>query len=209
MASSIARRIKLKQFAEEQGISYVTAYRHWQSGNISGIQLPGGSILVDGWKNSDTGNNEEQDTKTILAVIYSRVVGTSQQEELKAQTNRLKEYAKENGYEVLEVVEEVATAFSDRRPKLLNLLHRKDWNILLVEEEGTLLKFGFPYIEVLLKDRGQEIRVASKADGTHNALDGEYELVSLIRKVKEFTKPIIGYQGQKGQIDNHINALMR
>lgn len=208
MASSTAKRIKLKQFAAEQGISYPTAYRHWKAGNMRGVQLPGGLILVDGWKNTEVEDLDE-DTTTVLAVIYSRVGNSSQTEDLKRQTEKLKKFATEQSYEVVEVIEEVAIAFSDRRPKLLNLLHRKDWDVLLIENEASLVAFGFPYIEVLLKDRGQEIMVAAKSDGTQTTLDGEYHMIGLLRRVREFLKQIIGYAGQKGQITSHINELMK
>jgi putative resolvase len=38
--------IKLSQYAGQQGISYRTALRWWQAGQIKGYQAPTGTIIV-------------------------------------------------------------------------------------------------------------------------------------------------------------------
>jgi predicted site-specific integrase-resolvase len=203
------KRIKLSQFAKEQDIAYATAYRHWQAGHIKGIQLPGGTILVEGW--SDDGVNENREKQ--LAIIYSRVNSVNKKAELKTRTAELTNFALEQGYEIIDVIEEIGSGFSDRRTKLLNILHRTDWDVLVAENEGQLFKFGFPYIEVLLKQNGREIQFISGEDEDADTLgnieiNAEFELVSLFRRVKEFIKPIVGHQSSKRTIDQHIESLL-
>ena len=38
--------MKLSEYAKQNSITYVTAYRHWQRGYIKGKQLPSGTIVV-------------------------------------------------------------------------------------------------------------------------------------------------------------------
>lgn len=55
--------ISLTNFAKQNDITYVTAHRHWLKGNIDGIQLPTGKIVVYGWK---------KPTGTKQVVIFAR-----------------------------------------------------------------------------------------------------------------------------------------
>ena len=44
---SYMNRIKLSQWAKDNGVSWRTAYRYFKSGKISGIQFDNGTILID------------------------------------------------------------------------------------------------------------------------------------------------------------------
>lgn len=203
------KRMKLSQFAKEQNIAYTTAYRHWCRGNIEGIQLPGGTILVEGWREAQGNENKEVQ----LAIVYSRVSGLNKKEELKKRTAELSNFALEQGYEIVDIIEEVGSGFSDKRTKLLNILHRTDWDVLIAEEEGQLFKFSFPYIEVLLSQSGKEIHLMSdfserEAANKSLAMNGEQQLITFFRTVQEIIRPLVGYQGAKKNIGNHIDNLM-
>lgn len=204
------KRMKLSQFAKNQGMAYITAYRHWQADNIEGIQLPGGTILVSGWKDSQP----EAEAKE-LAIIYSRVSSNNQKLRLKNQTAELVNFAHNQGYEVIETVEEVGAGFSDKRTKLLSILHRTDWSILIVEEVGSLMKFSYPYLEVLLKQSGREVvfmkDMLEEAPVAGDAIDanGELELIILIKRVRDLTRSLLGVGGQKAGIERVIESLTK
>lgn len=204
------KRIKLSQFAKEQNIAYATAYRHWSAGHIKGIQLPSGTILVEGWLDEEVRDNREKQ----LAIIYSRVGSINRKQELKTRTAELTNFALEQGYEIIDTVEEIGSGFSDRRTKLFNILHRTDWDVLIAENESQLFKFSFPYVEVLLKQSGREVqflRLDEEDPADLNApvgVNGELELVTLFRKVSEFIKPIVGYNSSKKGINQHIDTLL-
>lgn len=204
-------RIKLSQFAKEQGMAYITVYRHWQAGNIEGVQLPSGTILVSGWKEQNEDNNDKE-----LAIIYSRVSSNNHKTRLKQQTADLTNFAHERGYEIVDTIEEVGTGFSDHRTKLLSILHRTDWDVLIVDEIGSFLKFGFPYIEVLLRRNGQEVvaRNQSLDDDTVNedgVIDttGEQELIALVTRTRHLMKGLLGVGGAKNAIEKNINDLLK
>lgn len=203
-------RIKLSRFADEQGMAYGTIYKHWQAGNIEGIQLPSGTILVTGWKNE----NKEQYERE-LAIIYSRVSTTTQKLKLKNQTTELTKFAQERDYQIIDTVEEVGTSFSDHRTKLLSILHRTDWNVLVVEDIDSLMTFGYPYLEVMLRRNGQEV-ISLREENNKNSEDdhmiegnGEQELVGLINKVRHLMKGLIGIGPIKGSIEKSIESLTK
>lgn len=203
------KRIKLAQFAKEQDIAYITAYRHWQQGNIEGIQLPGGTILVTGWVEKELTNTEKE-----LAIIYSRVSSNNQKLKLKTQTTTLSNFAHDQGYEIIDTVEEVGTGFSDKRTGLLSILHRTDWNVLIVEDNSSILKFGYPYLSVLLKQNGKEIisrKDVEEAEISSTDIieaSGELELSVLIKRVRDLIRPLIGVAGQKNAIERNIQNLL-
>lgn len=60
--------ISLRKFAEQNDITYTTAHRHWLRGNIEGMQLPTGKILVYGWKKDFKSAGKEQQ-----AIVFIRV----------------------------------------------------------------------------------------------------------------------------------------
>ena len=173
------------------------------------MQLPGGTILVSGWANSEP----KAETKE-LAIIYSRVSSNNQKLRLKNQTASLVNFAHDQGYEVVETVEEVGTGFSDKRTKLLSILHRTDWSVLIVEDLGALMKFGFPYLEVILKQSGREVVFMNDILDTEPSLgevievNGELELVIFIKRVRDLTKSLIGVGGQKAALERSINQLI-
>jgi hypothetical protein len=68
-----------------------------------------------------------------------------------------------------------------------------------------------------LKQSGREVKLLkNNSDSEHNdqegetslSTNGEYELVSLLRRVQDFMRPIIGSASHKRQIDNDINSLL-
>lgn len=204
-------RIKLSKFAEEQNIAYITAYRHWQKGNIDGMQIPGGTILVTGWKQEE----ETKDSEKELAIVYSRVSSNNQKLKLKTQTAHMVKFGEEQGYKVVDTVEEIGSSFSDRRPKLMSILYRNDWNVLIVESNSSLMKFGYPYFEALLKKEGKKIishqaeteTETSILEGSKAENSGELEIVILVTAMRELMKPLIGVGGQKQRIENFIGKL--
>lgn len=205
------QRKKLSVFAEEQGIAYITAYRHWKQGHIEGTQLRSGSILVTGWKDDSL---EVQDSSDVI--IYARVTSTNQNKELKEQVARLTAYAEERGFNVIDVVEEIGFGFSDHRTKLLSLLYRTDWNGLLVEDREKFASFGFTYFEALLRRNFQEIFVlnelapsAAKQDIETTPITAEQYLINLIQRTRGVMKTMIGLGSVKSAVEQSINGLLK
>jgi putative resolvase len=58
------------------------------------------------------------------------------------------------------VVSEVASGMNDKRPKLHDLLKRKDFDVLIVEHKERLSRFGFAWFEVLCPFKIEVINLA-------------------------------------------------
>ena len=161
-------RMKLADFAKTQGLSYVGAYKLWLSGAIDGIQLPSDTILVTGWKNEpERIDLAPKDTEAHnKVIIYARVSSNQNKDNLDAQALRLTQYAAANGYQVVRVIKETGSGLNDQRKKLLALLDQDQskWDILLVEHKDRLTRFGFSYLEMLVKRNNQSILVVNQSD---------------------------------------------
>lgn len=73
--------MKLSQYAKQQGISYRTAFRWWQAGQIKGYQAPSGTIIVT--------EGEASLLPPQKIAIYARVSSQEHKENLERQVERL------------------------------------------------------------------------------------------------------------------------
>jgi DNA invertase Pin-like site-specific DNA recombinase len=71
------------------------------------------------------------------AIIYSRVSSKSQLDSLMIQTKLLKDYCKENNYEISEILEEVGSAYENFDQLTLNELINRHPNINLIIKEPS------------------------------------------------------------------------
>src|SRR5215470_6551556 len=105
--------MKLSQYAKKVGVTYRTAFRWWQNGDLKGYQLPSGTIVV-------TEGEERVESKPVgLVAIYARVSFRHQRADLDLQVQRLEDYCAARGYQVGRVVKEIGSGINDRRAKFL------------------------------------------------------------------------------------------
>src|SRR6266550_2842632 len=147
--------MKLSQYAKQQGISYRTALRWFRDGTIKGYQAPSGTIIV---------TEHEPAVAVQKVAIYARVSLASHRANLERQAERLSQYCEVKGYQVVQVVKEIASGVNESRPKLLSLLKDMSITLLVVEHRDRLTRFGFHYIETLLETQGRKIEVVNAAE---------------------------------------------
>lgn len=176
------RRVKLSDFAVSQGLTYLGAYKLWNSGAIEGLQLPTGTILVSGWKNEVTEKLPALVTNANKAVVYARVSSTQNKDNLASQAARLEKYSQACGYQVVKVVKETGSGLNDQRPELLKLLEEDTdiWDVLVVEHKDRLTRFGFTYLEVLVKHKGQRIDIVNPSSKDTDSDDLMEDFVSTL-----------------------------
>lgn len=237
MSKPVKRR-KLSQFAKDEGLKYASAYNYWKAGALEGIQLKSGTILVEGWKQgsvvdiaSDSHPIDLEDKQTEAteravpvtafpihrdiehptAIIYSRASFSERKEQARAKSERLKKLATQLEYIVVDTIEEVGLAYSDKRIQLSALLARDDWDVLIVESKEELLKFGAPYVEILLKRLGKKIVTETEYlnPSTFEDSTSERELNSLIQKTRNLLQGLVGVGKHKAIIDELIQELIR
>ncbi len=193
--------MKLSDYAKQQGVRYETAWRWFRDGKIKGRRVGKHTILID---------EDVQEPSTAQKVaIYARVSSTENESNLDSQAERLVAYCTAKGYQVAKVVKEIGSGVNDSRPKFLSLLADQSTTLIVVEHKDRGTRFGFRYIETLLKGQGREIEVVTTAEnGTEDLLS---DLISIIysfcarlygqRRAKRKTAKIVAELTEKGDED--------
>lgn len=186
--------MKLSQYAKQQGISYSTALRWWHQGVLRGYQAPSGTIIVE------TDGKPKPQSEHV--VIYARVSSPEHRENLERQVERLAQYCTTRGYQVAQVVKEIASGVNDSRPKLLGLLKDPQAKRIVVEHKDRLTRFGFRYLETLLEIQGRTIEVVNVAEN-----DKEELIADLVAIVYSFTVRLYGQRRAKRKTERIAQEL--
>jgi putative resolvase len=163
--------MKLSQYAKQVGVTYRTAFRWWQNGDIKGYQLPSGTIVV-------TEGEEPQARPEGQVAIYTRVSSQEHHANLDRQAERLEDYCAAKGYQVSKVVKEIGSGVNDNRAKFLALLANQQVRTIVVEQKDRATRFGFRYLDTLLKGQGRTIEVVNLAE--NNREDLLADLLSIV-----------------------------
>ena len=68
-------------------------------------------------------------------------------------------------------VKEIVSGVNDSRPKLLSLLEDQTITLIVSEHKDRLTRFGFRYLETLLRGQGRAIEIVNEAsNGTEDLL---------------------------------------
>jgi len=186
--------MKLSQYAKQQGISYSTALRWWHQGVIRGYQAPSGTIIVEA--------EAKPHTREDRVAIYARVSEASHRENLERQVERLVQYCTVRGYQVTQIVKEIASGLNESRPKLLALLKDHQTTRIVVEHQDRLTRFGFRYLETLLELQGRTIEVVNVAEN-----DKEDLIADLVAIVYSFTARLYGQRRAKRKTERLVQEL--
>ena len=149
--------MKLSEYAKKLGVHYATALRYWKDGKVRGYKTHTGTIIV----------TESLDSfKEVKVAIYARISSSEDKSNLITQTDRLRSYASAKGYKIHKEISEIGSGISDSRKKFLSLLEDKEITLIIVEHKDRLTRFGFKFIEILLKNEGRYIEVINTADNS-------------------------------------------
>lgn len=148
--------MKLSVWAKSQGVSYKTAHTWFKNNKlpVKSYQTASGTIIIEP-------NISETNKENDLIAIYSRVSSNDKKDDLNRQVERCKEFCFNKGFEVNKVYKEVASGMNDNRKELNKLLEIK-YKHIIVEHKDRLTRFGFNYLETLLKRLGTEIIVINR-----------------------------------------------
>jgi putative resolvase len=157
--------MKLSDYAKQMGVRYETAWRWFRDGKIQGRRIGPHTIII-------TEGQEEPVTAVPRRVaIYARVSSAENKSNLDSQAERLGAYCTARGYQIAKIVKEVGSGVTDARPKLLALLEDQGIGLIVVEHKDRLTRFGFRYLETLLRGQDRAIEVVNQAEnGTEDLL---------------------------------------
>lgn len=179
------KTMKLSKYAKQNSVTYRTAWNRAKRGTIKTKQDELGNILVI------IEDNKKPITKR--AVIYTRVSSNEMKDNLKRQTERLVNWSTSNGYEIVNISEEISSGMNDDRKKLNKILEMEDYDYLIVEHKDRLARFGFNFLEKMLKKDNKEIIVVNKT------IDKNEDIIKdMISIVYSFSARIYG--SRKGKI---------
>ena len=108
------------------------------------------------------------------------------------------------GYQVVKEIKEVGSGLNDNRSKLNYLLEKelKEFKILLVEHKDRLTRFGFNYIDILLKSHNKQIEVINLVDS-----DKEDLIQDFVSVITSFCARIYGQRRSKRKTEKLIKEL--
>lgn len=186
-------KMTLSDYAKKLGIQYRTAWNHFKEGKIAGAyKLESGTIIVP---------SDKERLKTKLA-LYARVSSSENKTNLDSQLIRIRNWAVSNGYTIDYEVSEVGSGLNDNRKKLLKLFEDPEVTTIIVEHKDRLTRFGFNYIETLLKNRGGEIVVINQVTS-----DKEDLIQDFISVITSFCARIYGQRRSKRSTEKLIKEL--
>jgi predicted site-specific integrase-resolvase len=189
--------MKLSTWAKKMGISYRRAWQMFKDGKLPNAKkLPTGTIVV----------LEEEKPNVLspqnIVAIYARVSSHENRDNLEKQAERLKEYAIAKGYQIKHIVKEVGSGVNDARPKLINLLNKQDYSILLVEHKDRLARFGFNYIRLLCEKQGRLIEIVNGAEDEKEDIIQDFVVV-----IYSFSAKLYGLRRAKRKTEKIIKEI--
>lgn len=191
--------MKLSDYAKQMGVRYETAWRWYRDGKIQGRRVGPRTIII-------TEGQEGQEAPTAPApqrvAIYTRVSSVENRSNLESQAERLAAYCAARGYQVARVVKEVGSGVNDARPKLLALLEDQGVGLIVVEHKDRLTRFGFRYVDTLLKTQGRAIEVVNQAENETEDL-----LADLTAIVYSFCARLYGQRRAKRKTEAIVREL--
>jgi excisionase family DNA binding protein len=204
------RFLTIGKAAEYLGIHKATVNRWQAQGILHPVYTPGGhrrfreSELRAALKLDATSPPER-----MRAIVYARVSTRKQADagDLQRQKERLVTQAVERGYQVEMVLSEIASGLNERRSQLRKALkHIADGQaeILVVEFQDRLARFGYEYLNLFVTSCGGRIEVLeSREDKTSNK-----ELVEdLIAIVTSYSARIYGKRG--GRVARQVSQTLK
>lgn len=195
--------MKLSEYARRAGVSYKTAWRWWQAGQLDAYQAASGTIIV----------REAPETPSLAppvagamgvqqVAVYARVSAAENRPNLESQADRLTAYCAAKGYQVQHLVKEIGSGVNDSRPKFLTLLGDPTIAIIVVEHKDRATRFGFRYLDTLLEQQGRRIEVINLAE------NGREDLVDdLVAIVYSFCARLYGQRRAKRKTVTIVQEL--
>ena len=193
--------IKASEYAKKMSLNVRTVYRYYHNGKIKGYQdKETGTIFI---RNPFKNENNEDNLKNKV-VLYARVSSSENKTNLESQLEKLRLFASAKGYQIVKEIKDISSGLNDNRSKLNELFEKElnNFEILLVEHKDRLTRFGFNYIDILLKSHNKKMEVINLVD--NNKEDLIQDFVSVITS---FCARIYSQRISKRKVEKLIKEL--
>jgi predicted site-specific integrase-resolvase len=149
--------VNLKEWAKEQGVHPVTAYRWFREGALPVPARKVGRLIL-------VGEVEPPSRSDGATVVYARVSSADQKADLDRQVARVTTWATSHDLAVSRVVTEIGSALNGRRKKFLALLADAEVSTIVVEHRDRFARFGAEYVEAALSAQGRRLVVVDPSE---------------------------------------------
>jgi len=187
---------EIKSMGKKQGISYRTAWNWFKSNSlpVKSFQTPSGTILVEE-------TNFVKEKTEIFVDIYARVSSSIKKQDLENQVKLCEQYCISKGYIINKIYKDIASGMNDNRPKLISIFNNPS-NKLIILYKDRLTRFGFNYINLLLKSKNCELEVIN-----NNKTEEEDLLKDFIAIITSFCCRLYGARRGQSKALNIKNEL--
>lgn len=186
---------KLSEYAKIHGVTYRTAYNHFNAGLIeNAYQLPSGRIVIP--------DSTELVKKQDYVVTYARVSSSENKDNLKTQSERLIAFCNAKGWATKENIMEIGSGINDNRLKLLKIIKEERATKIVVEHKDRLTRMGFNFIEEACKKFGCNIVIVNTVEGEREDIIQDF--VSIITS---FCSKLYGQRRSKRKTEQLIKEL--
>ena len=193
--------IKASEYAKKMSLNVRTVYRYYHNGKIKGYQdkETGTIFILNPFKNE---NNEDNLKNKV--VLYARVSSSENKTNLESQLEKLRLFASAKGYQIVKEIKDIGIGLNDNRSKLNELFEKElnNFEILLVEHKDRLTRFGFNYIDILLKSHNKKIEVINLVDNNKEELIQDFVSV-----ITSFCARIYSQRISKRKVEKLIKEL--
>ena len=193
--------IKASEYAKKMSLNVRTVYRYYHNGKIKGYQdkETGTIFILNPFKNE---NNEDNLKNKV--VLYARVSSSENKTNLESQLEKLRLFASAKGYQIVKEIKDIGSELNDNRSKLNELFEKElnNFEILLVEHKDRLTRFGFNYIDILLKSHNKKIEVINLVDNNKEELIQDFVSV-----ITSFCARIYSQRISKRKVEKLIKEL--
>lgn len=192
--------LRVKEASKYLGVDPRTVRRLFDKGVLRGrvISSRGDRYIDKSSLDEFMGRYKKERSKG--AVIYARVSTKKQADggNLDRQKDRLIRYCEKNGIKIVSVISDIASGVNENRRglnKVLRLLERGEADTVVVEHRDRLSRFGYGYLERLIKaNNGRVVVVEDKDTDYHEELVDD-----LISIVSSFSARIYGKRGARSK----------
>jgi putative resolvase len=166
--------MRLKDWAEQQGIHYQTAWKWFRDGKlpVPALQTPSGTILVQ----PDAPDAVPRPGGGLG--LYARVSSHDQRADLDRQVSRLTQWAATAKAPVVRVEAEVASGMTGRRVKLRRLLADPAVTTVVVTHRDRLARMNAELVEAALSAHGRRLVVLDDGEVTDDLIRDLVEVLT-------------------------------
>lgn len=187
----IVMKYKISQYAKLNKVTSRTVWNWIKDNKLEIIRTKTNRILI-----------VEDEHKQLSVAVYARVSSSENKDNLEKQKNRLLDYCAAKGYKIDKIVTEIGSGLNDERQKLEKILLDKTINLIVVEHQDRLARFGLNYIKKLLELDGRKIEVINPTQNEKDDLMQDF--VSIITS---FTARLYGQRRTKRKTEQLIKEL--